>query len=252
MPGRYGRVMLDDAQVERVLVVTAHPDDVDFGAAGTVATWTDAGIDVAYCIVTDGDAGGFDPAVPRSEIPTIRRAEQEAAAKEVGVDDVTFLGYPDGRLTVTIELRRDISRVIRQARPHRVVTQSPERNYERIFASHPDHLAAGEATLCAVYPDARNPFAHPELVDEGFEPWEVPEVWLMAGGGGGADRAIDVTDVFDRKLAALRAHVSQETGGPELEQRLRLWLGMQAEQAGLGDGRLAEAFRVITTGELES
>src|SRR4051794_33439524 len=106
--------MLRDDEVERVLVVTAHPDDVDFGAAGTVATWTEAGIDVSYCIVTDGDAGGFDPDVPRSQIPAIRRAEQEAAAKEVGVTDVTFLGHPDGRLTPSIEVRRDISRVIRR------------------------------------------------------------------------------------------------------------------------------------------
>src|SRR5881394_1758006 len=132
-----GVTMLNDEEVERVLVVTAHPDDVDFGAAGTVATWTDKGIDVAYCVVTDGDAGGFDPDVPRSAIPGIRRAEQEAAAKEVGVRDVHFLGYPDGRLTPSIELRRDISRVIRQFRPQRVVTQSPERNYRRIYASHP-------------------------------------------------------------------------------------------------------------------
>src|SRR5438105_15772540 len=115
-----------------VLVVGAHPDDIDFGASGTVATWTDAGARVVYCIVTDGDAGGFDPAVPRSAIPGIRRAEQEAAAKEVGVDEVFFLGYPDGRLTASIELRRDISRVIRQFRPQRLVTQSPDRNYRRI------------------------------------------------------------------------------------------------------------------------
>ncbi len=143
------------ADVERVLVVTAHPDDVDFGAAGTVATWTDAGYEVTYCIVTDGDAGGFDPDVPRSEIAGIRQAEQRAAAAEVGVTDVRFLGYPDGRLYVTHELRRDISRVIREVRPQRVVTQSPDRNYARIYASHPDHLATGEAVLCAVYPDAR-------------------------------------------------------------------------------------------------
>ena len=240
--------MLDDADVSRVLVVTAHPDDVDFLAAGSVARWTDAGVEVSYCVVTDGDAGGFDPSVPRREIPGIRRAEQEAAAKEVGVTDVAFLGYPDGRLTVTIELRRDISRVIRRVRPHRVVTQSPERNWERIFASHPDHLAAGEATMCAVYPDARNPFAHPELLaDEELDAWEVPEVWL---GATEANHWVDVTDTFDRKLAALRAHVSQETGGPELEERIRRFLAMNAAAAGLPEGRLAEAFRVVTTGEL--
>src|SRR5256714_9788962 len=173
--------MLDDAEVSRILIVMAHPDDVDFGCAGTVATWTDAGIEVVYCIVTDGDAGGFDPTVPRSEIPHIRRAEQESAAKAIGVTDVEFLGYPDGRLTVSIELRRDISRVIRRVRPQRVMTQSSERNWERIYASHPDHLATGEAAICAVYPDARNEFAFPELMEEGYQPHAVPEMWIMAG-----------------------------------------------------------------------
>src|SRR5580658_9189671 len=152
--------------VERALVVTAHPDDVDFGAAGTVALWTDQGIEVTYCIVTDGDAGGHDPSVPRSSIAGIRRAEQTAAAKEVGVTDLVFLGYPDGALEVSIDLRWDISRVIRTVRPHRVVCQWPERNWRSIFASHPDHMAAGEATMCAVYPDARNPFAFADLPGE--------------------------------------------------------------------------------------
>jgi LmbE family N-acetylglucosaminyl deacetylase len=138
--------VLEDSQVTRVLVVTAHPDDVDFGSAGTVATLVDAGVSVTYCIVTDGDAGGFDPTVPRSEIPGIRRAEQVAAAAVVGVTDVRFLGYRDGELTVSHDLRRDISRVIRQVRPQRVMIQmSPMRNWERIAASHPDHMAAGEA-----------------------------------------------------------------------------------------------------------
>jgi LmbE family N-acetylglucosaminyl deacetylase len=153
--------VLEDSEIERALVITAHPDDVDFGAAGTVATWTAKGIEVTYCVCTDGDAGGFDPAVPRSEIPGIRRAEQEAAAKAVGVSDVRFLGYQDGKLTPSLELRRDISRVIRQVRPQRALIQSPERNWARVGASHPDHLAAGTAAIAAVYPDARNPFAHP-------------------------------------------------------------------------------------------
>src|SRR5437588_7004889 len=126
--------MLEDEEVERALVITAHPDDVDFGASGTVAHWTDAGIDVSYCIVTDGDAGGFDAEVPRSEIPRIRRAEQTAAAKVVGVDDLTFLGYPDGRLETSIELRRDISRCIRRVRPQRVICPSPDRTWFSVYA----------------------------------------------------------------------------------------------------------------------
>ncbi|HET7017695.1 MAG TPA: PIG-L family deacetylase, partial [Streptosporangiaceae bacterium] len=155
--------MLDDAEIERILVITAHPDDVDFGAAGTVATWTDAGIDVVYCIVTDGDAGGSDPSISRPDMAVLRRAEQTAAAKCVGVTDLRFLGYPDGYVEPTIALRKDLARVIRQVRPGRVLSPSPDRNYARVGASHPDHRAVGNAALDAVYPDARNQFAFPEL-----------------------------------------------------------------------------------------
>ena len=236
---------LDDG-VERVLVVTAHPDDVDFGVAGSVATWTDAGIEVSYCIVTDGDAGGHDLAVPRDEMAATRRAEQTAAAKVVGVTDLHFLGHPDGRLEPTLDLRRDIARVIRIVRPQRVVCQSPERIYTRIYASHPDHLAAGEAALCAVYPDARNPFAFPELLADGFEPWTVDEVWMMTARD--QDAFVDVTDAFDRKLEALLCHVSQHQNPDGLDELLRGWLTANAVNAGLPAGRFAEAFlRVPTT-----
>lgn len=236
--------VLNDDELQRALVICAHPDDVDFAAAGTVATWSDAGIEVAYCIVTDGDAGGFDPSVPRAEIPGIRRAEQTAAAKAVGVHDLTFLGYPDGRLVATLELRRDLARVIRRVRPQRVLCPSPERNWQRIFASHPDHLAAGEAALAAVYPDARNPFAHPELLDEGFEPWAALDVWMMAAPV--RNRWVDVTDMLPRKLEALRNHVSQHTDADgKLEERIRGWGAMVAQEAGYPGGRVAEGFFAI-------
>ncbi len=238
--------MLADADVARALVVAAHPDDVDFGAAGTVAIWTAAGVEVTYCICTDGDAGGFDEEVPRSEIPAIRRAEQEAAAKELGVDRVHFLGYRDGDLRATQELRRDISRVIRAVRPQRMVIQSPDRNWARIPASHPDHLAAGEAAIAAIYPDARNPFAHVELLrDEGLEAWTVGEAWLMSHPTSG--HYVDITDVFARKIAALRAHASQTGHMDDLESRLRGWGAMNAAAAGLAEGRIAEAFLVVPT-----
>jgi len=238
--------VLDDSEVGRVLVITAHPDDVDFGAAGTVATWTDAGIEVVYCIVTDGDAGGSDPSVDRADMAVLRRHEQTAAAKCVGVDDVRFLGYPDGRVEPTIALRRDLARVIRQVRPDRVVTQSPERNYARIPASHPDHRAVGAAALDAVYPDARNQFAFPELLaDEGLEPWTVREVWLA--GSPQAQHFVDITQTFSNKLAALRAHHSQTGQMENLENFLRGWLSRAAATAGLPEGRLAEAFQVLTT-----
>src|SRR5260370_9032216 len=124
-------VVIDDAEIGRILAITAHPDDVDFGAAATVARWTDMGIEVTYCVVTDGGAGGADEDFPRAEMPALRRAEQVAAAKCVGVHDVRFLGYPDGRVEATLELRRDLARVIRQVRPDPSVCPSPERNYAR-------------------------------------------------------------------------------------------------------------------------
>jgi LmbE family N-acetylglucosaminyl deacetylase len=234
-----------DQLPDRVLVVTAHPDDLDFGASGTIAAWTDAGVEVAYCICTSGDAGGFDD-TPRHEMAPLREAEQRAAAAAVGVKDVTFLGYPDGRLTASIELRRDISRVIRRFRPQRVLTQSPEIAWNRLGASHPDHRAAGEAALVAVYPDARNPFAHPELLaEEGLEAWTVPSLWLMGAPDERVDHAVDVTATFDRKLEALRAHVSQTAHATGLDARLRDWAAGTASRFGLPVGSYAEGFQVV-------
>jgi LmbE family N-acetylglucosaminyl deacetylase len=231
--------------VGRVLVVAAHPDDVDFGAAGTVAGWTAAGVEVSYCIVTDGDAGGAESGVARAEMAAVRREEQAAAAKVVGVSDLTWLGYADGRVEATLELRRDLTRVIRAARPDRVVLQSPERNWERIYASHPDHLAAGDAALCAVYPDARNAWAHHELIDEGYAPHLVPEVWMMASPH--PNHYQDITDTIDRKIEALLAHRSQLPEPDAMADRIREWTRANAIAGGLGDDRYAEMFQIVDT-----
>ncbi|HEY1830243.1 MAG TPA: PIG-L deacetylase family protein [Acidimicrobiales bacterium] len=226
-----------------MLVVTAHPDDVDFGAAGTVTSFTDAGIEVVYCIVTNGDAGGSDRSMSRPDMAALRQKEQRAAAATVGVTDVRFLGFPDGRVQPTLELRRDISRVIRQVRPQRVLTQSPERRWDFIFASHPDHLAAGEAAVCAVYPDARNPFAHPELLEvERLEPWTVNELWIMAFDG--ANIVVDTTAALDRKVAALMCHQSQMPDPEGTKERVTNGARMAAATAGLPEGSAAEMFRV--------
>lgn len=239
--------MLSDSEVQRALVIAAHPDDIDFSAAGTVALWTDAGIEVSYCLATDGDAGGFDDSVPRAEMGPLRRKEQTAAAACVGVHDVRFLGYPDGQVEPSLALRRDLARVIRQVRPDRVICPSPERNYQRIGIGHPDHRAVGSAALDAVYPDARNPYAFPELrLAEGLEPWTVREVWISAGPA--AEHFVDITDTFSRKVAALNAHESQTGHRAGLEDFLRTRLARIAEQAGLPAGRLAEAFQVLDTG----
>jgi LmbE family N-acetylglucosaminyl deacetylase len=239
--------VLDDAEVGRVLVITAHPDDVDFGAAGTIARWTDAGIEVSYCVVTNGDAGGSDRSVSRADMVTIRQAEQTAAAKQVGVHDLHFLGYPDGQVEPTIGLRRDLARVIRLLRPDRVLCPSPERNYQRMGTSHPDHRAVGAAALDAVYPDSRNPFAFPELLAaEKLEPWTVREVWIS--GSPAPTHYVDITDTFGRKVAALRSHSSQIGDPAGLEERLRGWLGSAAAAGGLPAGSLAESFQVIEYG----
>ncbi len=231
----------------RILIIAAHPDDVDFGSAGTIAGWTDAGASVSYCIVTSGEAGGSDRSVSRPEMVTIRQAEQTAAAKQVGVHDLRFLGYQDGQVEPTLSLRRDLARVIRQVRPERVVCPSPERNYARLGVSHPDHRAVGSAALDAVYPDSRNPFAFPELLaEESLEPWTVREVWIS--GGLTPNHYVDVTVTFARKIAALRSHASQISDPDELERRLRGWLASTAAAAGLPDGSLAEAFQVLETG----
>jgi LmbE family N-acetylglucosaminyl deacetylase len=238
--------MIADDDVERALVIVAHPDDVDFGAAGTVATWTDRGVDVAYCIVTDGEAGGSEHGVARAEMPSIRRAEQTEAAKVVGVRELYFLGHPDGRVVSSLELRRDLARVVRTVRPQRVITQSPERNYDRIYASHPDHLAVGDAALSAVYPDARNPWAHPELLEEGLDAHVVAEVWIMSATS--PNRFVDTTDAIERKIDALRSHRSQIADPDAIAELIRSWGAAVASLGGLPDGRCAEGFRVVDTG----
>jgi LmbE family N-acetylglucosaminyl deacetylase len=250
--GRYAGAMsfppsaapLDD--VKRVLCVFAHPDDVDFGSGATVARWVAEGLDVAYLLVTRGDAGGFDD-TPRDQMPVLRESEQRAAAAAVGVTRVEFLdGYFDGKVTPSLELRKEITAAIRRYRPDRILTSSPLRRWERMSGpSHPDHLAVGEATTCAVYPDSRNEFALPELLAAGLEPWTVREVWYS--GGPNPDHGVDVTDYFERKIAALRAHASQTSHMTDFEDFIRGWMTKTAESTGLPEGRLAEAYTIIRT-----
>lgn len=228
------------------LHVAAHPDDLDFGCAGTTASLTRDGHRVVYCLVTAGQAGGSDNTISRERMAEIRIEEQTNAAKVVGVDELHFLGFTDGAVEVTMELRKAISRVIRQVKPDVVVTQSPVRNLERIYSAHPDHLATGEAALCAVYPDSRNEFAHVELMAEGHEPHAVPEVWLV--GGPDADHFIDITDTCDAKIEALLCHESQMPDPGRIPGLIREWGERVAGDAGFAEGRLAEGFRKLATG----
>ena len=233
-----------DSDVERALVVTAHPDDADFGAAGTLAGWVDAGIEVTLLCLTHGEQGA-QPDADITTIPALREREQRAASGHVGVTDVRFLaGHRDGWLEPTFDLQREIVRVIREVRPQRILGQSPERSYDRLHGSHPDHLAAGEATVRAAYPAAENPFAWPDL---GLPFWHVGELWLMSHPT--PTHAVDITDTFDRKVTALRAHASQTGHRDTLEPMLRAWGTSLAKQFHLPEGRLAEAFAIVSINE---
>jgi LmbE family N-acetylglucosaminyl deacetylase len=223
----------------------AHPDDCDFGAGGTIAQWSAKGIQVSYCIITNGDQGGEESGIPLEEMAQVRQKEQRDAGAALGVSDITYLNYRDGWLMPSIELRKEIVKAIRIAKPDRMLVQSPERNWERIFASHPDHLAAGETAIQAVYPDARNPYAFTDLKEAGFEPWRVREVWMT--GSPTPNHFVDITDTFSKKMAALHAHVSQTAHNKELEKMVREWGERNAQAQGLAAGRVVEVFKVINT-----
>ncbi len=228
----------------RVLTIVAHPDDIDFGTAGTQARLVQAGSQVTYCLLTSGEAG-MPEDLDREAVRNLRESEQTAAAAAVGVTDVRFLRLPDGRLVADLDLRRDISRVIRQVRPDLIICQSPERRWDSVYASHPDHLAAGEATIAAVYPDARNPHAHVELLDEGLEPHSVPEVWVTSLEP--LDVFIDIAPVFDMKCDALSAHASQVSERFNVRELLGTWAADLAGRFEFAEGSKIEAYRRIVT-----
>jgi LmbE family N-acetylglucosaminyl deacetylase len=232
---------------ERVLVVCAHPDDAEFGFGATVARLADQGSEVTYVVCTDGSQGGEDPAVPDEELTLTRYQEQRDAAAVLGVRDVVFLGHRDGHLFPDLELRRELVREIRRHRPDLVLAQSPLRVLgSGIGAYHPDHLAVGEATLQAVYPDSRNPRAFRELLQEGLEPHRVREVWV--GATQEPDHFVDVTDYIDRKIQAIECHRSQlgkpHHGSDGPGKWIRERLHAVGEQAGY---EYAEGFRRLVT-----
>src|SRR5690554_2232985 len=234
------QLKLEERTPYRVLVVAAHPDDIEFGVAGSVAKWIAAGAEVTYLIVTDGSAGSNDPGVDPDELAARRRAEQQAAAEVLGVKDVRFLGFRDGTLEPTLEVRKAMTRVIREVRPDRVVTQDPTAVFvEGIYVNHPDHRAAGEATVYATFPSAGTRPIFPELLDEGYEPHSVKELYLMLTLE--PTHAVDITDAMDRKLEALFKHESQL--GPDIEEWVRQ---MSREMGNLAGCEYAEVYRVIT------
>lgn len=227
--------------LERVLVVISHPDDAEFGAGPTIAHLASSGARVDYVVTTDGSKGTEDFEMTPEQLSATRMAEQRAAADVLGVTEIVHLGYPDGYLTPSLELRRDIVRQIRRFRPDLVITQNPTRRLDHNpFIGHPDHLATGEATLAAVYPAARDHLNFPELWrEEGLEPWKVRQVLLT--GVEEPNLWIDVAETFETGLRAVLAHVSQVTPG-EVEERMRERARLVGEPQGIG---LAQAFASI-------
>jgi LmbE family N-acetylglucosaminyl deacetylase len=231
-------------EFERALVVFAHPDDAEFLCGGTVARWTRAGADVTYVCATDGSAGWNGPDLTRQEIARIREREMREAASVLGVASVEFLGYVDGSLYPSLELRRDVTREVRRHRPDVVVTFDPSLLWvRRRYIQHPDHRAIGEAVLAVVSCDAPTRPQFPELLGEGFEPFEVPALWL-ATSAEEADVRVDIGETLDVKVKALKAHASQmeNMGGDDIEDRMRRWAARSAEGAEM---EYAEVFRTF-------
>ena len=223
----------------RILGIFAHPDDSEFMVGGTAARWADEGAEIVYCIVTDGAAGSNDPHQDLAELVRIRKAEQRAAAAVLGVREVLFLDYPDGTLQPTIELRRELTRIIRQLKPDRVVCGDPTAVfYGDNYINHPDHRAAAEAALYAVFPSAVTRPIFPELLAEGYEPHQVKEVYIS--GAAQPNIYIDISATLERKIEALRCHKSQLDPGDGAW--VREWAAETGKAAGL---EYAEAFRVM-------
>jgi LmbE family N-acetylglucosaminyl deacetylase len=226
----------------RALAILAHPDDAEFMAGGTIATWIDAGWQVAYLLCTNGGAGSEDIGMTAAVLSALRQAEQRAAADALGVGGVEFLDYPDGELQHTLDLRRQITRAVRRYRPYRVLCFDPTTRWYPDYINHADHWTSGEAALAAVFPAARERLAFPELLDEGLEPHKVMDIWLT--GTLQPNHWVDIEAVLDRKLAAMLLHTSQVGDGAEAAAAIRARAATVGQQAPTPLAA-AEAFRVI-------
>ncbi len=220
------------------MVLVAHPDDADFMCGGTVARWVEEGTAVHYVLCTDGSAGSNVPGVTREEMRVTRAREQRDAADALGVASVTILGELDGMLEVTLDTRRKVCREVRRLRPDVLVAPDPSRLWSSSgYINHSDHKAAGTLALTAIMPDAPSRPMFPELLDEGHEPFEVPNLWLSSDEG---DELIDITGTIDRKLQALARHVSQEA------EAAAPWVREHARELGERAGvEYAECFRTF-------
>ena len=229
----------------RVLVVTAHPDDMEFGCAGALAKWIDEGAEVTLAVVTDGSTGTQDRELMGEKLAAIRREETEAAAQVVGIQELVWMGEPDGYVEYTLELRKEIARLFRRFKPHRFIVMDPAPTMEDRFVNHPDHRAVGQASLDVSMTAGTTPGHFPELLDEGLEPWRgLRELYIQ--GPGQKPVAVDITATIDRKIQALLCHRSQIGDDEEqIGQWVREFSAAQGAPAGFD---YAETFNVISQG----
>ena len=234
----------DGAHYQRAMVVVAHPDDAEWGCAGTVAKWCAEGWEVVYVLCTDGSKGSEDPEMTSGRLVEIRKQEQLNAGKVLGLKDIVFLGYEDSMLEPTLELRRDIAREIRRHRPDVLICMNPVRSVDgEGYLGHPDHFASGEAALSAVFPSSRDRLTFTELLREGLEPHKVKEVWMMFHGDT-ADKFVDVSAYMDTAVDALKQHQTQ-VSEEDAEVGMRQWRNSTGQKAGF---EFAEAFKVFQLG----
>jgi LmbE family N-acetylglucosaminyl deacetylase len=226
---------------ERVLVVAAHPDDIEFGAAGTVARWVAEGARVHYLLMTRGERGSDDPATDPEQLRASREQEQRAAASEIGVQGVDFLNEPDGQMQPSLRLRERVTYAVRRLRPEVVMTHDPTVLFvNNEWVNHPDHRVTGEVTVDAVFPTARDPLNFREHLEEGLAAWKVAELYLWSTNE--ANQLVDIGDTVDHKLAALRHHRSQFRSPDQIER----WVRRRAEELGERAGyQAAEGFRRV-------
>jgi len=228
--------MPEEEGPKRALIISAHPDDSEFGAAGTSYLWSQDGWEFYYCIVTDGSKGSEDPDMTKEKLVPLRQKEQRAACDAVGAKAVHFLGHTDGEVTYNRDILREIVREIRTIKPYAVFSHDPNQIVRDMFINHPDHRAVGEMTLDAVYPMARNRPTFPELLDEGLEPYSAKEVYLWTASNTNFD--VDITDVLDKKFEALSKHESQLQDFEATKERMKaFWRDT--------DGKYKERFRRI-------
>lgn len=231
----------EPAAPKRVMAIHAHPDDQEFTVGGTLAKWARAGSEIITVCITSGDAGSnekTDPGMTKEELVRIREEEQRNACRMLGVQDVLFLRYPDGMLQPTITLRRELTRLIRKCKPEAVVCGDPTvRFYGNTYMNHPDHRAAADVALDAVFPSAGTRLIFPELLSEGLEPHEVSRIFIH--GSDKPDTFVDISSTIEIKIAALKEHRSQIHDWDPGEM-MKDWAKEEGKERGLA---AAEAFR---------